>query len=95
MKRAMNGVWVAIALVGLATAVPTAQWLKEPTKGIPRTADGKPNLSAPAPRLADGKPDLSGLWQPAADDLVALAEVNADRAAGMTHRSFTRDIRLP
>ena len=37
----------------------------------------------------------AGLWQPAADDLVALAEVNADRAAGMTHRSFTRDIRLP
>ena len=66
MKRAMNGVWVAIAVVGLATAVPSAQWLKEPTKGIPRTADGKPNLSAPAPRMPDGKPDLSGLWQPAA-----------------------------
>jgi len=31
--------------------------------GIPRLADGKPNLSAPAPRMADGKPDLSGLWQ--------------------------------
>ena len=29
---------------------------------IPRTKDGKPNLTAPAPRL-DGKPDLSGLWQ--------------------------------
>jgi hypothetical protein len=40
-----------------------AQWLKEPTRGIPRTADGKPNLSAPAPRAADGKPDLSGLWR--------------------------------
>ena len=32
--------------------------------GIPRTADGKPNLTAPAPRTSDGKPDLSGLWQP-------------------------------
>jgi hypothetical protein len=40
-----------------------AQWLNEPTKGIPRTADGKPDLSAPAPRTADGKPDLSGLWR--------------------------------
>jgi len=40
-----------------------AQWLKEPTKGIPRTPDGKPNLSAPAPQTADGKPDLSGLWR--------------------------------
>ena len=43
----------------------SAQWLKQPTPGIPRTADGKPNLSAPAPRAADGKPDISGLWMPA------------------------------
>jgi hypothetical protein len=45
----------------MATSV-TAQWLTLPTPGIPRTADGKPNLAAPAPRTADGKPDLSGLW---------------------------------
>jgi hypothetical protein len=36
--------------------------LNQPTPGIPRTADGKPNLAAPAPRTPDGKPDLSGLW---------------------------------
>ena len=41
-----------------------AQWLNVRTPGIPRTADGKPNLMAPAPRTADGKPDLSGLWAP-------------------------------
>ena len=41
-----------------------AQWLNLPTPGIPRTADGKPNLTAPLPRMPDGKPDLSGLWQP-------------------------------
>ena len=40
-----------------------AQWPKYPTAGVPRTTDGKPNLSAPAPRAADGKPDLSGIWQ--------------------------------
>ena len=39
-----------------------AQWANFPTARIPRTADGKPNLAAPAPRTADGKPDLSGLW---------------------------------
>ena len=39
-----------------------AQWLRHPTPGIPRTRDGKPNLSAPAPRTPDGKPDLSGIW---------------------------------
>ena len=39
-----------------------AQWPKHPTTGLPRTADGKPDLSAPAPRTPDGKPDLSGVW---------------------------------
>jgi hypothetical protein len=40
-----------------------AQWIDYPTSGMPRTADGKPNLSAPAPRTQDGKPDFSGLWR--------------------------------
>jgi hypothetical protein len=46
----------------LMTAALPAQWLKYPTPGIPRTADGKPTLVAPAPKTADGKPDLSGTW---------------------------------
>jgi hypothetical protein len=40
-----------------------AQWLDRATPGIPRTPDGKPNLTAPAPRTPDGKPDLTGLWE--------------------------------
>ncbi len=39
-----------------------AQWVNVPPTAVPRTQDGKPNLSAPAPRLPDGKPDLSGIW---------------------------------
>jgi hypothetical protein len=46
-----------------AAGVADGQWLNYPTPGLPRTPDGKPNLSAPAPRTADGKPDLSGIWQ--------------------------------
>jgi hypothetical protein len=49
------------AMTVLAAPV-SAQWLHYPTPGIPRTPDGKPNVSAPAPKTADGKPDFSGLW---------------------------------
>ena len=52
-----------IALTVLLVSRADAQWLKSPTPGIPRTADGKPDLSAPAPRTVDGKPDFSGVWQ--------------------------------
>src|SRR4026209_1600212 len=54
---------VAAALVLMAGAPAGAQWLKDPTPGIPRTSDGKPNLTAPAPTNADGRPDLSGIWR--------------------------------
>jgi hypothetical protein len=48
----------------LLAAVPAdAQWLNYKTPGIPRTADGKPDLAAPSPLTADGKPDFSGVWR--------------------------------
>lgn len=40
-----------------------AQWIDYPAPGVPRLANGKPNLTAPAPKTPDGKPDLSGIWQ--------------------------------
>ena len=52
-----------LAVAALFSASAPAQWTDVKTPGIPRLADGKPNLSAPAPRTADGKPDLTGIWQ--------------------------------
>ncbi|MGA2713596.1 MAG: hypothetical protein ABSG41_10870 [Bryobacteraceae bacterium] len=49
-------------LAGTMPMAASAQWLNFKTPGIPRTADGKPNLAAPAPKTADGKPDFTGLW---------------------------------
>jgi hypothetical protein len=52
-----------LAMIPFVVSVPLmAQWPNHPTPGVPRTADGKPDLSAPAPKSADGKPDLSGVW---------------------------------
>ena len=54
---------LAAATALLLASVPlAAQWLHYPTPGMPRTPEGKPNLSAPAPKMPDGKPDLSGIW---------------------------------
>jgi hypothetical protein len=53
----------ALVVAAIFTMPAGAQWLNYKTPGIPRTADGKPDLSAPAPRTANGKPDLSGLWR--------------------------------
>jgi hypothetical protein len=47
---------------GLGAAPAAAQWLDYATPGLPRTANGAPDLAAPAPRTAEGRPDLSGVW---------------------------------
>jgi hypothetical protein len=56
-----------LAVVFAAFILPATahgQWLNYKAPGIPRTADGKPDLAAPAPKTPDGKPDLSGIWRP-------------------------------
>jgi hypothetical protein len=51
-----------VAIMILMCSPAFAQWVNVPPTAIPRTPDGKPNLSAPAPRLPDGRPDFSGIW---------------------------------
>ena len=60
--RRRSGLALAVAACLTASAGLSAQYLTLRDPKVPRTADGKPNLTAPAPRLPDGKPDLSGLW---------------------------------
>ena len=71
-------------MVGLVLSAISAdaQWLTQPTSGVPRKADGKVDLAAPAPRTADGKPDFTGIWASAGGqgELGGLATLRVDPA---------------
>lgn len=57
----MKGVFTVLILCLVALSA-SAQWLDRPWPGIPRTAEGEPDLSAPIPRDPDGQPDFTGIW---------------------------------
>ncbi|HUI77283.1 MAG TPA: hypothetical protein VLY24_05190 [Bryobacteraceae bacterium] len=56
--------WLPMATLLALSHMLWGQWINYPTRGTPRTRDGKPDLSAPTLRTRDGKPDLSGIWNP-------------------------------
>jgi hypothetical protein len=59
----MKHSWLALVVCLVSAPPVSAQWLTHLTPGLPRTADGKPDLTAPARRTAEGRPDVSGLWR--------------------------------
>jgi hypothetical protein len=61
--RPFAAITAFVAVAFTLTAPVEAQWLNYKPSDIPRTADGKPDLTSPAPKMADGRPDLSGNWR--------------------------------
>src|ERR1700691_6082386 len=82
-------VTAALVILGtpLASSHLAAQWIKYPTAGVPRKADGKVDMSAPAPRMADGKPDFSGVC--------ATGEPNVSRAGELSSPKQTQGAKKP
>src|SRR5438034_8987590 len=66
MTLALKILRVLLASSAFVCAASTAgaQWEPFPMKNVPRTADGKVDLKAPARRTADRKIDISGFWMP-------------------------------
>jgi hypothetical protein len=61
MTRGSFGFATSIFCLTITPAM--AQWSNVRTRGVPRTGEGKVDMSAAAPRTSQGKPDLSGIWQ--------------------------------
>ena len=80
-KRLSDLAGAVLLLSLLAPRPATGQWMNYKTPTVPRNADGKVNLSAPAPKTSDGKPDIEGVWQVPVPPLL-LANLAKDIKAG-------------
>src|SRR5213595_2592154 len=64
LKKTLRTSLTTVAMMSTIAVVANAQWDPYPWKRMPRTADGKVDLNAPAQRTSYGKIDLSGFWMP-------------------------------
>lgn len=67
------------------------QWLNYGIPGVPRKADGRPDLKAGTPKTRDGKPDLSGIWLAQPDPADAAQGSNGE-ALPRYFLDITRDL---
>jgi len=67
-----------VTIVGAMASMAHAQWDPYPWRNMPRTPDGKVDLTAPPRKTADGKTDLSGFWMPAGNGVRHLLNLASD-----------------
>src|SRR5262249_24884172 len=82
-----NAAGLLILIVAVSPTL-VAQWPSYPSRGVPKTPDGKPDLTGPTPRLADGKPDFSPSLGPEQPPLHAAGD--DQRLPGNVAGYFTR-----
>lgn len=85
------GTGLVLALVGVAPAPASGQWDPYPSKPLPKTRSGQPDLNAPPPRMPDGKPSLAGVWRGLSPARGRSAATPSESASGPPIATF-RDV---
>ena len=76
LSRFSRSAFGAAVILSMSAPGLSAQWIRLTLPGIPRTADGKPDLAAPTPKTSEGKPDLTGIWVVASGKYLANIAVD-------------------